>query len=213
MSVTFYRPRLLCSSQELEYCTACVSRHHSAQKFYEDEYVEEVVRPVLATLRRLDEERVAATIKRLRERADAKLLSAEADGAKAICCMFEVIGFINGNQCSKQVPVNFIHLTRASVLLVGEASEFWKFHFAFHLKGSMYLKKMFLSCLSLQIFTYPKLLDDDEIFNGFGPLLRLLADHFDLSLSPGQRYPVRSSFLPLIHFVVVPLGQLDKCCK
>lgn len=47
-----------------------------------------------------------------------------------------------------------------------------------------------------QLLLYPSLLEDGEVFAKAGSALVAVASHFDLSLSPTERYPVSALTLP-----------------
>eukprot|EP00850_Spirogloea_muscicola_P007996 SM000041S15555 [mRNA] locus=s41:680126:694929:- [translate_table: standard] len=44
-------------------------------------------------------------------------------------------------------------------------------------------------CLMFEVLIYPALLDDAEVFESFGPLLKYLVDKHDLKFEPRQSYP------------------------
>lgn len=74
--------------RDMASCINCVCAHHEAKKYYEREYEEEVVQPMLGILKRLDEERVEGQLRRLRGGLGA---GEEGDAAQLVCVIFEVM--------------------------------------------------------------------------------------------------------------------------
>ncbi|GJP43395.1 hypothetical protein CLOM_g2860 [Closterium sp. NIES-68] len=134
-------------AKEMRACTRCVARYHAAKRVYEEEYVEEVVGPVLKTLRRLDEERVGG------DGTAGSAAGASGGGSGA----GGAGGAGNGDRGGQALDAE-----RDGPGVI---------------------------CLMFELLMYPYLLEDAEVFALAGPALVLVERHFDLSLTPGQRYP------------------------
>ncbi|CAI5933137.1 unnamed protein product [Closterium sp. NIES-65] len=152
---------------EMRACTRCVARYHAAKRVYEEEYVEEVVGPVLDTLRRLDEERVAGELRALVGRAGGTGGGVGAgsggvsSGSGGVSSGSGGVG--SGAGSSGMAGGQVLDAERDGPGVI---------------------------CLMFELLMYPRVLEDAEVFALAGPALVLVERHFDLSLTPGQRYPV-----------------------
>ncbi|CAI7856058.1 unnamed protein product [Closterium sp. NIES-53] len=145
---------------EMRACTRCVARYHAAKRVYEEEYVEEVVGPVLETLRRLDEERVAGELRALVGRAGGGTGGGVGAGFGGV---FSGAGGVSSGVGSSGSGGQVLDAERDGPGVI---------------------------CLMFELLMYPRVLEDAEVFSLAGPVLVLVERHFDLSLTPGQRYPV-----------------------
>ncbi|CAI7814373.1 unnamed protein product [Closterium sp. NIES-54] len=144
---------------EMRACTRCVARYHAAKRVYEEEYVEEVVGPVLETLRRLDEERVAGELRALVGRAGGGTGGGVGAGFGGV---FSGAGGVSSGVGSSGSGGQVLDAERDGPGVI---------------------------CLMFELLMYPRVLEDAEVFSLAGPVLVLVERHFDLSLTPGQRYP------------------------
>ncbi|KFK43885.1 hypothetical protein AALP_AA1G186300 [Arabis alpina] len=80
-------------SQEMRLCAQCICQHHQTQEMYEKEYECSSVGPLLAVLRKLDEERVTRHLQEINLKVENGTYDPHHHHAQVVSVMYEVLMF------------------------------------------------------------------------------------------------------------------------
>ncbi|ESQ35132.1 hypothetical protein EUTSA_v10006526mg [Eutrema salsugineum] len=80
-------------SEEMRLCAQCISQHHQTQEMYEKEYECASVGPLLAVLRKLDEERVTSHLQEINSKVEKGTYDPNLHHSEVVCVMYEVLMF------------------------------------------------------------------------------------------------------------------------
>ncbi|KAL1224181.1 putative helicase MAGATAMA 3 [Cardamine amara subsp. amara] len=80
-------------SDEMRLCAQCICQHHQTQEMYEKEYEGSSVGPLLAVLRKLDEERVTRHLQEINSKVEKGTYDPDHHHAEVVSVMYEVLMF------------------------------------------------------------------------------------------------------------------------
>ncbi|CAH2037301.1 unnamed protein product [Thlaspi arvense] len=80
-------------SGEMRLCAQCICQHHQTQEMYEKEYECASVGPLLAVLRKLDEERVTTHLQEINSKVEKGTYDPDHHHAEVVSVMYEVLMF------------------------------------------------------------------------------------------------------------------------